>query len=160
MNTLQETFLEELADIYDSEKQLTKALPKMAEAAQFEELKEAFEEHLEETKTHMERLEQVFEIFGEEAKGQKCKAMKGIIEEGEELIKDEAGDAGLICAAQKVEHYEIATYGSLLAWAEKLGKDEAARLLEETLDEEKAADEKLNNLAETANEAQNHAHSK
>jgi len=150
MSALRETFLNELADLYDAEKQLLKALPKMAKAASEEELKEAFESHLEETQKHVERLEQVFDIFEEPAKGKKCKAMQGLVAEGEELIKEDEGDAALICAAQKVEHYEIASYGSLCAWARILEEEQAAELLEETLDEEKAADEKLTGIAETA----------
>jgi ferritin-like metal-binding protein YciE len=149
MSTLRDTFLEELADVYDAEKQLLKALPKMAKAASHEELKEAFESHLDETKKHVERLEQVFEAFGEPAKGKKCKAMQGLVEEGEELIEEDEGDAALICGAQKVEHYEIASYGSLAAWAKLLGQDEAAELLDETLAEEKAVDAKLNEIAES-----------
>ena len=149
MSTLRETFLEELADIYDAEKQLTKALPKMAKAAEHEDLRRGFETHLEETEAQIERLEQVFELFEEEPKGKKCKAMQGLVKEGEDLIKDEAGDAALICAAQKVEHYEIASYGSLRSWARLLAEDEAADLLEETLDEEEATDEKLTELAES-----------
>jgi ferritin-like metal-binding protein YciE len=149
MNALRETFLSELADVYDSEKQLVKALPKMAKAATHEELKEAFESHLDETQGHVQRLEQVFQIFGQPVKGKKCKAMQGLVEEGSELIEDDEGDAAIICAAQKVEHYEIASYGSLYSWAKLLGEEEAADLLEETLNEEKAADEKLNRLAES-----------
>jgi len=150
MSALRETFLNELADLYDAEKQLLKALPKMAKAASEEDLKEAFESHLEETQGHIERLEQVFDIFEQPAKGKKCKAMQGLVEEADELIKENEGDAALICAAQKVEHYEIASYGSLVAWARVLGEEQAAELLEETLDEEKAADEKLTSIAETA----------
>ena len=148
MNKLRETFLKQLMDIYDAEKQLVKALPKVAKAADHEELKNAIETHLEETEGHVERLDQVFEIIGESAKGKKCQAMAGLLEEGQEGIKDEEGDAGLISAAQKVEHYEIAAYGCLHTWARLLGEDDAADLLEETLDEEKAADEKLTELAE------------
>ena len=148
MSKLRETFLEELADLYDAEKQLVKALPKMAKATRNEELKEAFETHLEETEEHANRLEQVFQAFGAKPKGKKCKAMQGLIEEGEDLIKDEAGDAALICAAQKAEHYEIASYGSLQSWATLLEETEAADLLQETLDEEKATDEKLTQIAE------------
>lgn len=150
MTKLKETFIDELKDLYDAEKQLLKGLPKMAKAADHEELKAAFEEHLTQTQTHVERLEQVFEIFGEEPKGKKCKAMQGLMEEGKELIEDEAGDAALICAAQKVEHYEIASYGSLVAWAEMLEENEARDLLEETLDEEKETDERLTEIAESA----------
>jgi ferritin-like metal-binding protein YciE len=149
MSSLRETFVNELADLYDAEKQLLKALPKVAKAASDEGLKEAFQSHLEETQQHVQRLEQVFEIFDEPAKGKKCKAMQGLIEEADELIQKKEGDAALICAAQKVEHYEIASYGSLCAWARLLQEDRAADLLEETLDEEKAADEKLTSIAET-----------
>ena len=148
MSTLRETFLEELADLYDAEKQIIKALPKMAKAAEHEELKRAFEMHLEETEEHVQRLERVFEVFGEQARGKKCKGMKGLLEEGEELIKEDEGDAALICAAQKVEHYEIAAYGSLHSWAKLLGEEDAADLLDETLEEEKATDEKLTETAE------------
>ncbi|HVM46648.1 MAG TPA: ferritin-like domain-containing protein [Candidatus Acidoferrum sp.] len=150
MSTLRETFLDELADVYDAEKQLTKALPKMAKAAENEELKSGFEEHLDETEGHIERLEQVFENFGEKAKTKTCKAMQGLIAEGEERIKDDAGDAALISAAQKIEHYEIAAYGSLKSWAHLLDEEDAAKLLAETLDEEKAADQKLTQVAESA----------
>jgi ferritin-like metal-binding protein YciE len=156
MNTLRETFLEELADIYDAEKQLVKALPKMAKAAENDQLREGFEEHLEQTEEHVQRLEQVFEHFGEKAKAKKCQAMAGLLEEGQELIKEKAGDAALICAAQKVEHYEIAAYGSLKSWAEFLEENDSVELLEETLDEEKSTDDKLTELAESViTEAEN-----
>jgi len=148
--SLRETFVEELKDLYDAEKQLLKALPKMAKAAEHEELKAAFESHLEETQTHVQRLEEVFEAFGETAKAKKCKAMQGLVEEGQDLIDEEEGDAALICAAQKIEHYEIASYGSLRTWAEMLDEAEAVDLLQETLDEEKATDEKLTEIAESA----------
>jgi ferritin-like metal-binding protein YciE len=148
MSTLRETFIDELADLYDAEKQIIKGLPKMAKAAEHEDLKRAFEMHLEETEEQVERLERVFEVFGEPARGKKCKGMKGLLDEGEELIKEQAGDAALISAAQKVEHYEIAAYGSLYSWAKLLGEEDAADLLEETLEEEKAADEKLTEIAE------------
>ena len=150
MSKLRETFLDELADLYDAEKQLIKALPKMAKAAEHEELKAAFETHLEETQEHVNRLEQVFRAFGSKPKGKKCKAMQGLIEEGEEIIDEEMGDAALICAAQKVEHYEIASYGCLQSWATLLEENESADLLQETLDEEKATDEKLTQTAESA----------
>ena len=150
MSKLRETFLDELADLYDAEKQLLKALPKMAKAAEHDELRDAFETHLEETREHVNRLEQVFRAFGEKAKGKKCKAMQGLVEEGEDVIDEELGDAALICAAQKVEHYEIASYGSLQSWAELLEENEAAELLQETLDEEKATDDKLTQTAENA----------
>jgi ferritin-like metal-binding protein YciE len=148
MNELRETFVEELKDVYDAEKQLLKALPKMAKAAEHEELKEAFEMHLHETEEHVRRLEQVFKLMNQPAKGKKCKAMQGLVEEGEELIDEEEGDAALICAAQKVEHYEIASYGSLESWAKLMGEQEVADLVGETLSEEKAADEKLTGIAE------------
>ena len=156
MNTLRETFLEELADIYDAEKQLIKALPKMVKAAENDQLREGFEEHLQQTEEHVRRVEQVFERFGEKAKAKRCKAMVGLLEEGQELIKEKAGDAALICAAQKVEHYEIAAYGSLKSWAEFLDENEAAELLDETLEEEKETDQKLTEVAEdVVNEAGN-----
>jgi ferritin-like metal-binding protein YciE len=155
MKNLNELFLEELADLYSAEQQLVKALPKMAKAASSEELKEGFEMHLEQTEEHVRRLEQVFEIFGEKAKAKKCEAMAGLIEEGKNMIEEDAEpavkDAGLIAAAQKVEHYEIASYGTLRTWAELLEQDEAASLLEETESEEKDTDEKLNELAESIN---------
>ncbi len=150
MSTLRETFLEELGTIYDAEKQLLKALPKMAQAAQHEDLRRAFEEHLEQTEGQTERLEQAFEVLGEEPQSNSCKAMQGLIQEAEQLIKEHQGDAALICAAQKVEHYEIASYGSLQSWARLLGEEDAADLLEETLDEERDTDERLTETAESA----------
>jgi ferritin-like metal-binding protein YciE len=150
MSNLRETFVDQLADLYDAEKQLLKALPKMAKAASHEELKDAFESHCQETENHIRRLEQVFESVGEKAKTKKCKAMQGLVEEAQESISEEEGDAALICAAQKVEHYEIAGYGSVCSWAKLLGEHEAAEILGETLEEEKAADEKLNGIAEAA----------
>lgn len=149
MGNLRETFIDELKDLYDAEKQLLTALPKMAKAAESEELKAAFEEHIEQTEEHIARLEKVFEAFGETARGKKCKAMQGLIAEAKDLIEEEEGDAALICAAQKAEHYEIATYGSLLAWAKVLEEEEAVELLEETLNEEKETDEKLTEIAES-----------
>ena len=153
---LNELFLDELADLLSAEKQLTKALPKMAKAAQSEDLRAAFESHLEETEGHVERLVQVFTALGENPKSKTCKAMKGLVEEGSELMAELKGtsviDAGLIAAAQKVEHYEIASYGTVIAWAEEMGHSEAVELLNETLDEEKAADDKLTEIAqESAN---------
>ena len=151
METLQELYLEQLRDIYDAENQLTKALPKMAKTATNEELKAAFENHLEQTQEHISRLEQIFEELGEKSKGHKCEAMKGLLEEGKNMMEEDADedvmDAGLICAAQKVEHYEIATYGCLRTYAEMLGFDDQADLLQETLDEEKDTDENLTELA-------------
>lgn len=149
MRTLKETFVEELKDIYDAEKQLIKALPKMAKAADHAELKEAIENHLGETQTQAQRLEEVFDICGEKVKSKKCKAMEGLIAEGKDVIDEEEGDAALICAAQKVEHYEIASYGSLCAWAKLLNWSDAEEILTESLNEEKNADEKLTEIAES-----------
>jgi ferritin-like metal-binding protein YciE len=152
LESLEVLFLEELKDIYDAEQQLTKALPKMAKAASSTELRGAFEHHLKETKNHTTRLEQIFEQLGEKAKASKCEGIRGIIEEGEDIIDGDGGpsvmDAGLIAGAQKAEHYEIATYGSLRTYAQTLGHNEAAQLLQETLEEEKAADKKLTEIAE------------
>jgi ferritin-like metal-binding protein YciE len=148
MSELREMFLDELMDIFDAESQLLKALPKMAEAASDEDLRDGFREHLKETETQVDRLKQVFEMLGKVAKGKPCKAMQGLIAEGEELIKEDAGDAALICAAQKIEHYEIASYGTLCAWARLLEEEDAEELLLTTLDEEKAVDQKLTELAE------------
>jgi ferritin-like metal-binding protein YciE len=152
LNTLKTLYINELRDLYNAEQQLVKALPKMAKGASSEELQDAFEKHLEQTKTHVERLEDVFEEIGERPKGKTCKAMKGLIEEGSEIL-DEDGeesvlDAGIIVAAQKVEHYEIAGYGSVRTFAQLLGKDRSADLLQTTLDEESEANELLNKLAE------------
>ena len=151
LESLQELYLEELRDIYDAEQQLVKALPKMAKTATNEELKAAFEQHLEQTQEHVTRLEQVFEELGEKPKRKTCEAMKGLLEEGKEMMNEDAADdvkdAGLIAAAQKVEHYEIATYGTLRTYAEMLGFDEQADLLQETLDEEKDTDDNLTELA-------------
>ena len=152
-NELQELFIDELADVYSAEQQLLKALPKMAKAANSTELQEAFESHLEETQEHVSRLEQIFKSLGETLKRKKCKAMEGLVEEGEEIMEEfedsAALDAALIAAAQKVEHYEIASYGTLRTWAELLDHQDAVSLLEETLEEEKAADEKLTGVAES-----------
>jgi ferritin-like metal-binding protein YciE len=149
--TLHEAFIDELRDSYDAEKQLTKALPKMAKAAASEELREAFESHLEETQGHVKRLEQVFASIGEKAQGKHCDGIAGIIEEGKSAMEedfDEATmDSCLIAGGQRAEHYEIAAYGNLIAWAEAMGHDEAVTLLQETLEEEKAADEKLTSIA-------------
>jgi ferritin-like metal-binding protein YciE len=152
-NDLHELFLDEIADVYNAEQQLTKALPKMAKAAESEELREAFEAHLEETEEHVSRLEQVVEGLGEKLKRKTCAAMKGLVEEAQDLMKEQkdssALDAALIAAAQKVEHYEIASYGTLCAWAEQMGHDDALETLRSTLEEEKAADEKLTGIAES-----------
>ena len=156
-NALKELYISELRDIYNAEQQLTKALPKMAKAAKSDELRQGFEEHLEQTKGHVQRLEQVFSTLGEKPTGKKCKGMQGIIEEGEEMIDNEddlqedAQDAGLISAAQRVEHYEIAAYGSVRTYANLLGDQKAVSLLEETLQEEKETDQKLTSLAEDIN---------
>ncbi len=150
--TLHDAFVDELRDTYDAERQLTKALPKMAKAASSPELRHAFETHLEETRGHVERLEQVFESLDEKVRGKHCEGMAGIVEEGKTMMGedfDEATmDAALIAAAQRVEHYEMAAYGTLVAWAQGMGHTQAAKLLQQTLNEEKAADKKLTALAE------------
>ena len=152
--TLQDLFHDTLKDIYFAEKKILSALPKMAKAAQLPELRAAFEKHEGETEMQVERLEQVFELLGETARGKTCPAIIGLIEEGQEIIKDYKGtpalDAGLLSAAQAVEHYEISRYGTLKTWAGELGLDRAVRLLDETLAEEKATDKALTELAETA----------
>lgn len=151
IKTLNDLFVHELKDLYSAEKQLTKALPKMAKAASNDALREAFESHLQETEGHVERLDQIFEELGTTGRGVKCKGMEGLIEEGQEAIEedleDEIRDAALICAAQRVEHYEIAAYGCSRTFAEQLGLNKAAKLLQETLDEESAADKKLTDIA-------------
>ncbi|HEV8209990.1 MAG TPA: ferritin-like domain-containing protein [Vicinamibacterales bacterium] len=150
--TLHDAFLDELRDAYDGEKQLTKALPKMAKAATSPILRDAFETHLEETRGHIERLERVMEGLGEKVRGKHCDGLAGIIEEGKAVMGedfDEATmDACLIASGQRAEHYEIAAYGTLVAWAEAMGHSDAVALLQEILDEEKAADEKLTSIAE------------
>jgi ferritin-like metal-binding protein YciE len=152
LKSLQDLFVDQLKDLYSAENQLIRALPKMAKAASNPELRAGFEEHLEQTRGHAERLERICEQLDVTPKGKKCVAMEGLIEEGKELLEEDAApavlDAGLIAAAQKVEHYEIAGYGTARTWAQMLGHEEAVRLLEETLDEEKATDEKLTQLAE------------
>ena len=154
-NALQELYVEQLRDIYSAENQLVKALPKMAKEASSDELRAAFEEHLEQTREQVARLEQIFEALGEKPNGKKCKGMQGLIEEGKEVmeedLEEEALDAGLIAAAQKVEHYEIAAYGTVRTFANLLGESEAASLLETTLEEEKEADQKLTSLSENIN---------
>jgi ferritin-like metal-binding protein YciE len=155
LTSLRELYIEQLRDLYNAETQLIKALPKMAEASDSGELQNAFNEHLEKTKGHAERLEEIFERLGEDAEGEKCKGMEGLIKEGSEMIKKdmdpEVKDAGLIAAAQRVEHYEIAGYGCVRTYANLLGEDGAAQLLEQTLEEEKEADGTLNQLAESIN---------
>jgi ferritin-like metal-binding protein YciE len=149
--TLTDLFINELQDAYNAETQLTKALPKLAKAAVSSDLRAGFELHLKETENQIERLEQVFEQIGAKANSHTCKAMKGIVAEGEEImdlgLDKDARDAGLIAAAQKAEHYEIALYGTLCAFAKQLGHTEAASLLHQTLEEEKRTDEKLSQLA-------------
>jgi len=151
MDTLKEMFEQTLKDVYFAENAIIKALPKMAEKAQSEDLKAAFEEHLEETKGQVGRLDKIFKMLGSKAEGKECPALKGLVQETEELMNEAKNpdllDAGLIGCAQAVEHYEMARYGTLKAWAEQLEMEDAAELLEETLDEEKAADEKLSELA-------------
>jgi ferritin-like metal-binding protein YciE len=153
LDTLQKLYTNELRDLYNAEHQLLKALPKMAKAASSEELKDAFEKHLEQTKSHVERLEQVFKELDEKPKGKTCRAMKGLIEEGSEILQEDGEesilDAGIIVAAQKVEHYEIAGYGSVRTFAHLLGQNKAAELLQTTLDEESETNELLNRLAES-----------
>jgi ferritin-like metal-binding protein YciE len=149
MSTLRETFFDELADIYDAEKQLINGLGKMAELAGHKDLKTSLKTHLKETETHLGRLEEIFRVLGETAKIKRCAAMESLLYEAQEITEENKGDAALICAAQKIEHYEIACYGALHSWAELLGEDAATRLLGETLAEEKQADERLTELAET-----------
>ncbi len=153
LDSLKKLYVEELKDLYSAEKQILKALPKMAKAASATPLKEAFKAHLEETKGQVERLDQIFQALGTNPKGKKCKAMEGLVEEGKELMEEDADpavlDAGLIAAAQRVEHYEIAGYGCVRTYAKLLGENQAMRLLQETLDEEGATDKKLTQLAES-----------
>ncbi len=152
METLEHLLIHELKDVYNAEKQLVKALPKVAKKASAPELKQAIEEHLEQTEEHVSRLEEVFEMLGQSAKSVKCKGMEGILEEGEEALKMKGSpdtlDAAIIMSAQKVEHYEIAAYGSLATWADMLGRKDIKRVLGQTLEEEEQTDEKLTKLAE------------
>ena len=151
---LEELFHDTLKDIYFAEKKILSALPKIAKAAQNEDLKAAFQKHERETEEQVSRLEQVFDLLAKKPQGKSCAAILGIIEEGQEIMKDYKGspalDAGLLAAAQAVEHYEISRYGTLIAWAEELGLDDAVTLLQETLEEEKATDEALTEIAKTA----------
>jgi len=153
MESLEDLMQDELKDIYDAEKQLTKALPKLAKKATNEELRDALQTHLQETEGHVERLEQIFETLGMPVRGKRCEGMKHLIDEGNEMISDAEEDATrdaiMIAAVQKTEHYEIASYGTLRTWANVLGKTEVASICEETLEEEKAADEKLTAIAES-----------
>jgi ferritin-like metal-binding protein YciE len=156
MKTLKQLFLDELADMYDAEHRIIKALPKLAEAATDEKLQNALLSHLKETEGQVKKLEQVFETFGAAAKGKKCEATVGLLKEGDEIASENKGsptlNAALISAGQKVEHYEIASYGCLREWAVKLGNQPAADLIQEILDQEKGANEKLNQLSRSANE--------
>jgi ferritin-like metal-binding protein YciE len=153
MRTLEDLYVDLLKDLYSAEKQLVKALPKMAKNAQSSDLQKAFQEHLRQTERQVERIERIFSDMGGSPRGKKCVGMEGLVEEGNELLKEDAEpevlDAGLIAAAQKVEHYEIAGYGTARSWAERLGYNQAARLLQETLDEESKANEKLTQIAES-----------
>lgn len=158
-HTLEDAFIEELRDVLSAEKQIVAALPKMAKAATNPQLKEAFTNHLEETKGQVERLEKVFEACGKPARSKKCAAMEGILEEGKEIMELDADpevlDAMIIGAAQKVEHYEIATYGTLCTWAEMIGNNEALGLLKETMAEEENTDKLLTTISETVNQQAN-----
>lgn len=154
-NGLKALFIDELKDLYDAENRLVKALPKMAKAANSEELRAGFEEHLQQTKGHVDRLKEIFEELGEKPRGKKCQGMLGIVKEGDEITEEDfegpVMDAAIISAAQRVEHYEIAAYGCVRDWAGMLGENEASALLEKTLEEEKETDRKLTELAEGIN---------
>ena len=154
-NGLRDLYLDELRDLHNAENQLVKALPKMAKASSSDELREGFEQHLEQTKGHVERLEQIFEALDESPKGTKCVGMEGLIKEGSEIIDEDfegaVMDAALIGAAQRVEHYEIAAYGTVIAFANQLGESEHASLLKQTLEEEKETDQKLTSLSDDIN---------
>jgi ferritin-like metal-binding protein YciE len=154
-NRLKHLYVQELKDLYSAENQLIKALPKMAKASTSEELRSAFEEHLEQTKEHATRLERIFKALGENPKGKHCKGMEGLIEEGSEMIEEvsepEERDAGLISAAQRVEHYEMAGYGCVATYAKLLGENDAMSLMRQTLEEEKTTDKKLTELANNIN---------
>jgi ferritin-like metal-binding protein YciE len=153
MRTLEDLYVDLLKDLYSAEKQLVKALPKMAKNSSSSDLQKAFQEHLKQTEGQVDRIERIFSDMDGSPRGKKCVGMEGLVEEGNELLKEdtepEVLDAGLIAAAQKVEHYEIAGYGTARAWAERLGYDRAAQLLQETLDEESMANEKLTQIAES-----------
>ncbi|MGH9739567.1 MAG: ferritin-like domain-containing protein [Candidatus Acidiferrales bacterium] len=152
---LRELYVDELRDLYDAEHRLIKALPKMAKAADSEELRSGFEHHLQQTKGHAQRLEQIFESMGEQAKAKKCKGIEGIVDESSELLgedfKGAVKDAAIIASAQRVEHYEIAAYGSVRSFAEQLGETKAASLLQQTLNEEKETDAKLTQMSQSIN---------
>jgi ferritin-like metal-binding protein YciE len=159
LNSLRDLLIDELRDLHNAENQLIKALPKMAKAASHEELKGGLEDHLEQTRDHVDRLERCFKLLGQKARGKTCHAMKGLIEEGKEAIDEEAPDAirdaKMIGAAQRIEHYEIAGYGTARAFAETLGETKVAQLLQETLDEEGDTNKKLTAMAATINEEAN-----
>lgn len=159
LKSLRELLVDELKDLHNAENQLVRALPKMARAASHDELRSGFEDHLEQTREHVDRLERCFKLLGEKARGKTCHAMKGLVEEGQEAIDEDAPDAlrdaKLIGAAQRVEHYEIAAYGTARAFAQTLGETKVADLLQETLDEEGETDKRLTALAETVNEEAN-----
>jgi ferritin-like metal-binding protein YciE len=153
ITSLEGLYTDMLKDLYSAEKQLVQALPKMAKAAQSADLKKAFEEHLKQTEEHVARIERIFSDMDSSPRGKKCVAMEGLVAEGKELLEEDVDpdvlDAGLIAAAQKVEHYEISSYGTARTWAERLGRDKAARLLQQTLGEESAANDKLTQIAES-----------
>jgi ferritin-like metal-binding protein YciE len=155
VESLRDLYVEQLRDLYNAEQQLIKALPKMAKGSSSEELRAAFEDHLGQTKQHAQRIETIFEQMGEKVSGKKCKAMEGLVKEGGEVLEEDMEngikDAAIIAAAQRVEHYEIAGYGCVHAYATRLGEDNAASLLAQTLDEEKKADVLLNGIAEQLN---------
>jgi ferritin-like metal-binding protein YciE len=161
VDTVEKLLVGELKDLYSAEKQITRALPKMAKKAENEDLRTAFETHLKETEGQIKRLDRIFEILGKTSGGKTCKAMHGLLEEGSETMEETEGevrDAAMICAAQKVEHYEMAGYGSVRTWAQQLGQKEIADLLQQTLDEEGQTDHKLTQLAAKINkQAQRHA---
>ena len=161
VNTIEKLFVEELKDLYSAENQITKALPKLVEAASSKELQSALEHHLKETQGHVQRLEQVFEILGASPKGKTCNGMKGILSEGSEAIEEtdegDVRDAALISGAQRVEHYEMAAYGAVRSFAERLKQKQIVQLLEETLEEEKAADKKLTDISKKLNQQALHA---
>jgi ferritin-like metal-binding protein YciE len=152
MDTLDELYTDLLKDLYSAEKQLVKALPKMAKAAQSSDLQKAFNEHLSQTERHVERIEKIFSDLDGSPRGKRCVGMEGLVKEGDEIMNEtekDALDAGLIAAAQKVEHYEMASYGTARTWAQMMGHSKAARILQETLDEESRANEKLTKIAES-----------
>jgi ferritin-like metal-binding protein YciE len=153
LQTLEDLYMAMLKDLYSAEKQLVKALPKMAKNAQSSELQRAFQDHLKQTEGHVERIERIFSELGGSPRGKKCVGMEGLVEEGNELLQENVDpdvlDAGLVAAAQKVEHYEIASYGTVRTWAQRLGYNSAAQLLQQTLDEEGEANKKLTQVAES-----------